>query len=77
MQTFLNTGYRCECQGYWKQEHFILKCFLTDEEQGNIQMDFAWKDRRLSVRVVSTSDPFIGVPELQECFQGFASAEEV
>lgn len=74
-QHFLNTGYRCECRGYWKMGHFILQCFLTDEEQGNVQMDFAWKDSYLSVRIVSTSDPFIQEPELQKCFQGFASAK--
>lgn len=72
-QTFLNTKYRCECRGIWKAGHFILECFLIDEEQGNVRMDFAWKDNRLSVRIVSTNEPFFS--ELRSSFQGFASAE--
>lgn len=73
-QQFLNTGYRCECKGYWKLGHFILQCFVIDEELGNVQMDFAWKDSRLSVRIVSTDNLFIQDSELRKCFQGFASA---
>lgn len=75
LQDFLNTGYRCECRGYFKQGHFFLQCFLVDEEQGNMQMDFAWKDSRMTVHVVSTADPFINDISLHKCFQGFASAE--
>lgn len=57
-QLFGNTGYRCECFGEWKMGHFILKCFVTDEEQGHVWMDFCWKDARMSVRMVSTGEPF-------------------
>ncbi len=74
-QTFLDTGYQCQCRGYWKLGHFFLECFLTDEEQGNVRMDFAWKDSRLSLRAVSTPDPFR--EGMQKHFQGFASAREV
>lgn len=77
LQDFLNTGYRCECRGYVKQGHFFLQCFLVDEEQGNMQMDFAWKDNRMTVHVVSTADPFINDISLHKYFQGFASAEAV
>lgn len=77
LQDFLNTGYRCECRGYLKQGHFFLHCFLVDEEQGNMQMDFAWKDSRMTVHVVSTADPFINDISLHKYFQGFASAEAV
>lgn len=72
-QKFLNTGYRCECRGLWKMGHFILECFIIDEEQGNVRMDFAWKDSRLSVHIVSTNEPFF--IELRNSFQGFASAK--
>lgn len=75
LQEFLNTGYRCECRGYFKQGHFFLQCFSVDEEQGNTQMDFAWKDNRLTVHVVSTADSFINDVSLHKYFQGFASAE--
>lgn len=75
LQDFLNTGYRCECRGYFKQGHFFLQCFPVDEEQGNMQMDFAWKDSRMTVHVVSTADPFINDISLRKYFQGFASAE--
>lgn len=57
-QLFGNTGYQCECFGEWKMGHFILKCFVTDEEQGHVWMDFCRKDARLSVRMVSTGEPF-------------------
>lgn len=72
-QQFLDTGYACQCTGYWKMGHFILKCFVTGEELGNVQMDFAWKDNRFSVRVVSTPDPFQN--GLHKRFKGFASAQ--
>lgn len=73
-QSFLNTSYECECLGEWKQEHFILQCYVTDEEQGNIQFDFAWKDERLSVRAISTKDALpVG---MEKCFQGFAAAKK-
>ena len=75
LQPFLNTGFRCECQGYWKQGHFFVECFMVDEEQGNVRMEFAWKDNRLTMHIVSTNDPFINEPSLKKCFQGFASAE--
>lgn len=58
-QTFPGTGYQCECRGFWKKGHFLLHCFVTDEEQGHVSMDFAWKDERLSVRLVSTGEPFL------------------
>lgn len=69
-QLFLDSGYRCECQGSWKLGHFILHCFVTDEEQGHVSMDFAWKDDRLSVRMNATSEPFF----LR--FRGFGSAQK-
>lgn len=71
-QKFLNTKYNCECRGIWKMGHFILECFVIDEEQGNVRMDFAWKDSRLSVHIVSTNEPFFNA--LRSSFQGFASA---
>jgi len=76
LQEFLNTCYRSECRGYFKQGHFFLQCFSIDEEQGTTQMDFAWKDSsRMTVHVVSTADSFINNPSLHKCFQGFASAK--
>lgn len=57
-QLFGNTGYRCECFGEWKMGHFILKCFVTDEEQGHVWMDFCRKDERMSVRMAGTGEPF-------------------
>lgn len=75
LQEFLNTGYRSECRGYFKQGHFFLQCFSVDEEQGITQMDFAWKDSRMTVHVVSTADSFINNPSLHKSFQGFASAK--
>lgn len=72
-QKFLNTKYNCECRGIWKMGHFILECFIIDEEQGNVRMDFAWKDSRLSVHIVSTNEPFFNA--LHDSFQGFASAK--
>lgn len=72
-QKFLNTKYNCECRGIWKLGHFILECFIVDEEQGNVRMDFAWKDSRLSVHIVSTNEPFFIA--LRKSFQGFASAK--
>ena len=75
VQTFLNTGYKCECKGYWNKGHFFIDTYLVDEEQGNVRMDFAWKDKRLSVRSVCTNDPFVNNPALKKSFDGFASAE--
>lgn len=72
-QCFLDTGYTCECIGYWKMGHFILKCFVMGEEMGNVQIDFAWKDSRLSMRAVCTPDAF--KTGMEKRFQGFASAE--
>lgn len=68
-QDFPGTHYRCECRGYWKQGHFLLHCYVTDEEQGHVSMDFAWKDERLSVRMNSTSEEYF------RCFNGFGSAQ--
>lgn len=58
MQNFPGTCYRCECRGEWKSGHFLLHCFVTDEEQGHVSMDFGWKDDRLGVRMASTGEPF-------------------
>ena len=74
-QLFLNTGFQCECRGYWKQGHFFLEAYMIGEEQGHVRMDFAWKDNRLGMRFVSTNDPFINSPGLKKHFQGSASAE--
>lgn len=70
-QTFPGTGYSCECRGEWKAGHFLLHCYVTDEEQGHVSMDFAWKDRRMSVRMGSTGEPFF------RYFRGIGSAERV
>ena len=48
--------------------HFLLQCYVTDEEQGHVSMDFAWKDERLSVRMVSTNEEYFAF------FKGFGSA---
>lgn len=72
-QPFLNTGYTCECRGMWKKGHFFLECFVIDEEQGNVRMEFAFKDDRLTLHSVSTGEPFFA--KLQSSFNGFASAE--
>lgn len=72
-QSFLNTGYVCECRGMWMMGHFFLECFLIDEEQGNVRMEFAWKDHRLTLHSVSTNEPFF--EKLYPYFNGFASAE--
>lgn len=71
-QAFLDSGCQCECRGMWKWGHFILECFLISEELGNVRMDFAWKDERLSVHSVSALEPVF--KRLQDCLQGFASA---
>lgn len=70
-QLFGNTGYRCECFGEWKMGHFILKCFVTDEEQGHVWMDFCRKDVRMSVRMAGTGEPFLAR------FRGSFSGEEI
>jgi len=57
MQTFMDSGYRCGCRGYWRCGHFVLQCFLMDEEQGYFSMDVAWKDERIGVRMTATSEP--------------------
>lgn len=75
VQSFLNTGYRCICQGYWKMGHFVLEAHMTDEEQGNVRMDFAWKDNRMSLRATATNDPFVNDPSMKKYFAGFAAAE--
>lgn len=67
-QKFPGTDYACECKGYWKMGHFLLQCYVTDEEQGHVSMDFAWKDERLSVRMVSTNEEYFAF------FKGFGSA---
>lgn len=73
-QKFLNTKYISECRGIWKMGHFLLECYIIDEEQGNVRMDFAWKDSRLSVHIISTNEPFFMA--LHSSFQGFASAKK-
>ena len=65
---FPGTGYPCECRGERKAGHFLLHCYVTGEEQGHVSMDFAWKDTRLGVRMVSTNEPFF------RHYRGFASA---
>lgn len=67
-QSFPGTDYRSECRGMWKNSHFLLHCFVTDEEQGHVSMDFTWKDDRLGVRMVSTGEAF------WQHFKGTASA---
>ncbi len=74
-QPFFSTEYSCECRGIWKLGHFILECYLFYEDMGNIRMDFAWKDQRMSVRSVCAGEVF--PPEMKGHFQGFASAETV
>lgn len=65
---FPGTDYTCQCSALWKMGHFILHCYVTDEEQGHVSMDFAWKDKRLSLRMTSTSEEyFVGL-------KGIASA---
>ncbi len=68
---FPGTSYPCECEGEWKRGHFLLRCFVTGEEQGHVFMDFAPKDMRLGVRVTATGEPFF------RYFRGFASAYKV
>ncbi len=75
LQPFLDTPHSCLCRGYWKMGHFILQCFVQGEELGNLQLDFAWKDRRLGMRASCTPDPFSG--GMHRHFQGFASAEKI
>ena len=77
VQTFLNTGFKCICKGYWKMGHFILEAHMVDEEQGNVRMDFAWKGNRMSLRSVATNDPFVKEPSMKKYFHGFAAAEIV
>lgn len=76
-QAFLNTGYKCECRGYWKMGQFMIETYMVDEEQGNVRMAFAWKDNRMSMRSVATNDPFVNEPAMKKCFLGFAAAEAV
>ncbi len=66
-ESFCNSGYVCECQGQFKMGHFILECYVVDEELGHVTMDFAWKDDRFSVRMTSTNEPFF------KYFKGFGS----
>ncbi len=68
MQRFMDTGYRCGCRGKWKCGHFIMECYLMDEEMGHVNLEVAWKDERLSVHAESTSEPFFAR------LKGFASA---
>lgn len=70
-QPFCNSGYTCECQGTFKAGHFILECYAVDEELGHMKLDFAWKDERFSVRMVSTSEPFF------KYFKGFGSGYKI
>lgn len=73
LQPFLNTQYSCECHGEWKMGHFILNCHVLGEDMGCVRMDFAWKDSRMSVRMVCAGDMISR--EMKEHFQGIASAE--
>lgn len=72
-QTFPTTDYQCQCRGSWKQGHFILECYITDEEQGHLMLDAAWNNKnselgkRIGIRVVTTSEPFF------QNLKGFAS----
>lgn len=68
---FCNSGYACECQGQFKIGHFILECYVVDEELGHVTMDFAWKDDRFSVRMTATSEPFF------KYFKGFGSGYKI
>lgn len=68
---FCNSGYACECQGQFKVGHFILECYVVDEELGHVTMDFAWKDERFSVCMTSTSEPFF------KYFKGFGSGYKI
>lgn len=77
VQSFLNTGFRCSCRGYWKMGQFIVEAYMTDEEQGHIKLVFAWKDNRMSMRGVATNDPFVKEPSMKKCFHGFAAAEAI
>lgn len=73
LHPFLNSRYSCQCHGEWKMGHFMLNCHVLGEDMGSVRMDFAWKDRRMSVRAVCTGDM---IPkEMKEHFQGVASAE--
>ena len=72
-QPFLNTGFSCECRGVWKMGHFILECYVLSEDMGNVRMDFAWKEERISVRSVCAGEML--PKEMKGHFQGFASAE--
>lgn len=72
-QPFLNTGFSCECRGVWKMGHFILECFILYEDMGNVRMDFAWKEERMSVRAVCAGEMLS--KEMKGHFQGIASAE--
>lgn len=68
IQKFPGTEYTYECCGEWKAGHFILHCYITDEEQGHVSMDFAWKEQCMSVRITNTGEPFF------KYFKGFGSA---
>ncbi len=57
-QKFPGTPYACECIGTWKMGHFVLKCYITDEEQGHVFMDFAWNCGQIGMRMASTGEPF-------------------
>ena len=76
-QSFLNTGFLCECQGSFIANHFVLEAYMVDEEQGSVKMEFAFKDSRLSMKIISTNDPFIRNTDLQISFMGVASAEQI
>ncbi len=68
LQRFLDTGYRCGCRGYWSCGHFVLKCYLLDEEMGHVNLEAAWKEERVSVHLESTGESFF------DRWKGFASA---
>lgn len=68
---FSDNDCRCEVLGVFKQGHFIINCYMVDEELGHVNMDFAWKDdERLSVRMAATNEPYY------KCLKGFGSAHK-
>ncbi len=55
-QKFPGTGFRCQNKGFFVMNHFLLKVYLTDEEQGHLLMDAAWSGKNLGIRFSSTSE---------------------
>jgi len=68
---FSDNNCKCEVLGIFRQGHLIINCYMTDEEMGHVNMDFAWKDdNRLSVRMAATNEPYY------KCLKGFGSAHK-